>query len=114
VDKPPLAAVLDHYGIQYSYKEGWQRILCCFHDESTPSLSVNLSESAYKCFACPAQGGDVFDFVMEKEHVEFPEAKAFVSEWTGQEYESRAKGTAGHRPGRRGGFRPRFGKKVEV
>jgi DNA primase len=47
--------------------------LCPFHDERTPSFSVDPSEKLYYCFGCQA-GGDVFTFLQEKEGMEFREA----------------------------------------
>lgn len=47
--------------------------LCPFHQEKTPSFSVRPDEQFYYCFGCKATG-DVFHFVMEKEHLTFPEA----------------------------------------
>lgn len=47
--------------------------LCPFHDERTPSFSVNPSENLYYCFGCQASG-DVFTFLQEKEGLEFREA----------------------------------------
>ena len=37
--------------------------LCPFHQEKTPSFSVNQTRQFYKCFGC-GKGGDVFDFLM--------------------------------------------------
>lgn len=36
--------------------------LCCFHDENTPSFSVNEHKQIFKCFGC-GEAGDVFDFL---------------------------------------------------
>jgi DNA primase len=47
--------------------------LCPFHDERTPSFSLNPSENLYYCFGCQASG-DVFTFLREKEGLEFREA----------------------------------------
>ncbi len=47
--------------------------LCPFHDERTPSFSVDPAEKLYYCFGCQV-GGDVFTFLQEKEGVEFREA----------------------------------------
>src|SRR5436190_8918233 len=47
--------------------------LCPFHDERTPSFSVDPAEKLYYCFGCQA-GGDVFKFVQEKEGLDFPQA----------------------------------------
>jgi DNA primase len=47
--------------------------LCPFHEEKTPSFSVDQEKGLYYCFGCH-QGGDVFKFVMQLEHLNFPEA----------------------------------------
>ncbi|MCE7883128.1 MAG: DNA primase [Actinobacteria bacterium ATB1] len=47
--------------------------LCPFHDEKTPSFSVNPEAGRYYCFGCGA-GGDVFEFVRELDGLTFVEA----------------------------------------
>ena len=47
--------------------------LCPFHDEKTPSFSVNPERQIYHCFGC-GKGGNVFSFLMEHENVTFVEA----------------------------------------
>src|SRR5579875_339576 len=47
--------------------------LCPFHNEKTPSFSVNAERGFFHCFGCGA-GGTVFDFVMRLEGLTFPEA----------------------------------------
>jgi DNA primase len=47
--------------------------LCPFHDEKTPSFSVNAERGFFHCFGCGA-GGTVFDFVMRAEGLTFGEA----------------------------------------
>lgn len=47
--------------------------LCPFHDERTPSFSVNPERQFYHCFGCQ-RGGNVINFIMETEHLSFPEA----------------------------------------
>jgi len=47
--------------------------LCPFHKEKTPSFTVNEEKGFYHCFGCSAHGS-VFDFVMETEGLNFPEA----------------------------------------
>jgi DNA primase len=44
--------------------------LCPFHDERTPSFSVDPMEKLYYCFGCQV-GGDVFTFLQEKDGLEF-------------------------------------------
>jgi DNA primase len=47
--------------------------LCPFHEEKTPSFSVDPEKGLYYCFGCH-QGGDVFKFLMQTENLNFPEA----------------------------------------
>jgi len=49
------------------------KALCPFHQEKTPSFHVSPQRQAFHCFGCGV-GGGVFRFVMEYEHVDFPEA----------------------------------------
>ncbi len=53
--------------------------LCPFHSERTPSFSVHGALQFYKCFGCDA-AGDVFKFVMEHDHLTFPEAIKVLAE----------------------------------
>ena len=46
---------------------------CPFHDEKTPSFSVNPDKQFYYCFGCGA-GGNALGFVMDYENLEFPRA----------------------------------------
>lgn len=47
--------------------------LCPFHDEKTPSFSVLPEKGFFHCFGC-GKSGSMFDFIMEMEHLSFPEA----------------------------------------
>jgi len=56
--------------------------LCPFHQEKTPSFSVQASNQFFHCFGCNA-GGDVFTFVQKIENITFPEAVRMVAEKLG-------------------------------
>src|ERR1700704_2678253 len=47
--------------------------LCPFHQEKTPSFTVDPAKQVYYCFGCGA-GGDVFDFLRGAEGLSFAEA----------------------------------------
>lgn len=47
--------------------------LCPFHHEKTPSFTVHPDQQFYHCFGCKASG-DVFSFMMEFHHLDFPES----------------------------------------
>lgn len=54
------------------------RALCPFHEEKTASFFVSPSRQSYHCFGCGASG-DVFDFVMRWNKVDFREALGILS-----------------------------------
>src|SRR5262252_2898699 len=56
--------------------------LCPFHQEKTPSFTVSPIKQIFYCFGCH-KGGDVFNFVMDIEKCEFPEAVKLVAEKCG-------------------------------
>jgi DNA primase len=58
--------------------------LCPFHNEKTPSFSVDDERGFYHCFGCSA-GGNVFKFLMEIERLTFPEAVRKVADRYGIE-----------------------------
>jgi DNA primase len=60
--------------------------LCPFHEERTPSFSVDAREKLYYCFGCGV-GGDVIKFVREKDGMSFPEAVETLAERFGVEVE---------------------------
>lgn len=56
--------------------------VCPFHDDTNPSMSVSREKQIYKCFSCGASG-NVFNFLMDYEHISFREALSLLSEKTG-------------------------------
>ncbi len=58
--------------------------LCPFHEESSPSFSVDPVRKLYHCFGCQA-GGDVFRFVQEQEGLDFGEAVEMLADRYGVE-----------------------------
>ncbi|MGD9389599.1 MAG: DNA primase, partial [Thioalkalispiraceae bacterium] len=55
-------------------KAGKEYKACCpFHNEKTPSFTVSQSKQFYHCFGCGAHGTAV-GFLMDYEHMSFPEA----------------------------------------
>ena len=52
---------------------------CPFHEERTPSFSVNPQDKLYYCFGCGA-GGDAITFVRETEQLDFAEAVEALAE----------------------------------
>jgi DNA primase len=60
--------------------------LCPFHEERTPSFSVDPQEKLYHCFGCGV-GGDTIKFVQEKEGLGFAEAIELLADRYGVEIE---------------------------
>lgn len=58
-----------------------QKGLCPFHDERTPSFTVNRN-GFYHCFGCGA-GGDVFTWLSEHEQMSFPDAVEYLADRAG-------------------------------
>jgi DNA primase len=59
---------------------------CPFHEERTPSFSVNPTDKLYYCFGC-GKGGDVISFVRESEALDFTEAVEWLAARAGVEVE---------------------------
>ncbi|MCC6508609.1 MAG: DNA primase [Pirellulaceae bacterium] len=61
--------------------------LCPFHRDRRPSLQVNPERQTWKCWVCDV-GGDVFNFVMQREGLSFPDAVRMLAERAGISIES--------------------------
>ena len=62
--------------------------LCPFHGEKTPSFYINSQKQIYKCFGC-GEGGDVINFVMKMENLEFMDAVKLLARRCGVEVKSK-------------------------
>src|SRR3954454_14007468 len=75
--------------------------LCPFHEERTPSFSVEPTEKLYHCFGCGA-GGDVIKLLAEEDGLNFAEAVELLADRYGVQLEReqedpRAEGQRQHR-----------------
>ncbi len=74
----PIEEVVGEYvRLKQKGKRFWG--LCPFHNEKTPSFSVDSESQLYYCFGCH-KGGTVFNFVMDVERMEFPDAVKHLAE----------------------------------
>jgi DNA primase len=60
--------------------------LCPFHGEKTPSFTVSEEKGIYHCFGCQV-GGSVFHFLMQYDHLTFPESVERVAKRYGMTVE---------------------------
>ena len=60
---------------------------CPWHDDQKPSFQVNPNKQNWVCYPCDVRG-DVFDFVMKREGVDFREALEILAERAGIEVRS--------------------------
>ena len=58
--------------------------LCPFHGEKTPSFHISSSKQIYKCFGC-GEGGDVINFIMKMENLDFMDAVKLLAHKSGIE-----------------------------
>ncbi|MDO4643825.1 MAG: DNA primase [Cardiobacteriaceae bacterium] len=71
--------------ITISKKSGSNHWACCpFHDEKTPSFSINTQKGFYHCFGCGASG-DAIRFIMDYDNLSFPESIERLAEFNGLE-----------------------------
>lgn len=58
------------------------KALCPFHQEKTPSFMISPDKGIFHCFGCGA-GGNVFNFIMKHEGLEFPQVVRMLADKTG-------------------------------
>ena len=82
IDEVRAAAdIVDVAGDYVQLKRSGSRFkgLCPFHNEDTPSFSIDPDKNLYYCFGC-GNGGDVFKFVQEIEGVGFLEGVRMLAD----------------------------------
>ena len=58
------------------------KALCPFHNEKTPSFTINQEKNSFNCFGCGVSG-DIFSYVMEKYKIDFKEALKILANEAG-------------------------------
>lgn len=100
----PIEGVLERFGVEYDpERTGNQKVLCPFHDDTSPSASVNLDLGVFHCFGnqgCPE--GDAIRLLELKEGLEFRDAKRLAEELAGGDRRS-----VPRKPDTRGSLLPR-------
>jgi DNA primase len=79
-------------------KAGKDYKACCpFHEEKTPSFTVSPDKQFYHCFGCGVHGTAI-GFLMDYEHLSFPEAVEELARQAGIEVPHEARGTISAEP----------------
>ncbi|MDR0709882.1 MAG: DNA primase [Spirochaetaceae bacterium] len=82
-DKVDAVAVVGEY-VRLEKRSGRFWGCCPFHQEKTPSFTVDPDRKMYYCFGCH-QGGNIIKFIMEMDKASFPEAVELLAKKTGVE-----------------------------
>ncbi|MCH4248862.1 CHC2 zinc finger domain-containing protein [Acinetobacter populi] len=78
---PDVREYLIAQGIEPKGRTLWIKVVCPFHDDKAPSLSINTQKGCFKCFACEAKGGDIIAFHMQLKGIGFVEACKQLGAW---------------------------------
>ena len=91
----PLDAVFRKLGCKGAEKpaNGKLMVSCPFHDDKTPSLSVDVHKGLWKCFSC-GEGGTVIDLYMRKHGLSVKDAMFEMAEKRGIKLDTRRHVTA--------------------
>jgi DNA primase len=95
-ERLPIDQVISDYVALRPAGGGRMKGLCPFHDEKTPSFSVNTALGLYHCFGC-SKSGDAITFVREIDHLSFADAVETLARKAGVEvtYEQGSAAPAG-------------------
>ena len=83
-DRTRLPTPAFYYSKQFKnlkIKSEWVNVKCCFHDDKTPSLSINLIDGYFRCFGCGVKGGDVLAFHRLRYGLNFADAVTELGAW---------------------------------
>jgi hypothetical protein len=70
---PSPTAYYSRVFLKLPVNRDWTKVICPFHDDNHPSLSINLKEGYFKCHSCGAKGGGIAKFHMMKNGLSFKE-----------------------------------------
>ena len=105
-DQARFETVLAIYGLE-TRGHGTERMTWCpFHDDGSPSCSINLEKKVFQCFGC-GEKGTILDFVAKMEQFGILESARLVAEWCSVSGEAPAPGrVAAAHPGQPTGNEP--------
>ncbi|MCG3140708.1 MAG: DNA primase [Anaerolineae bacterium] len=79
-----LAEMMQARGVELKTRGNKAQGRCPFHDDKTPSLTLDTARGLWHCFGCHA-GGDAIQFVMQFDKVEFITALRTLADRAGVE-----------------------------
>jgi DNA primase catalytic core len=80
--KVDITELFASFGVELSKKGKSFMGRCPWHEDNTPSLSVDREKGLYNCFGC-GEAGDAFDLVEKMKGFGFKEALSFLKDWIG-------------------------------
>ena len=82
MEKPSIKEYLNYIGAELPANGiGWRKMKCCFHIDSHASAAVNYDKNAFVCHGCGVKG-DIYSLIMERERLNFREAKQFAEKFS--------------------------------
>jgi DNA primase len=82
MEKPSIEEYLNYIGAELPARgSGWRKMKCCFHIDSHASAAVNYDKNAFVCHGCGVKG-DIYSLIMERERLDFREAKQFAEKFS--------------------------------
>jgi len=78
---PKVPVYLSEHGFDFKDHNAWSMILCPFHADKNPSLSINLTHGGFICFACGVTGGGLVAFHMKFRGLGFIETCKELGAW---------------------------------
>ena len=74
-----MLLIAEHSPILYGNSDEYVRTPCCFHEENTPSLTINRKKQLYSCFGC-GTGGNAIKFVMKDKELNFGDTLDYLEQ----------------------------------
>lgn len=76
---PNIESYYASQGLKLIGRGKWKSALCPFHEDTNPSLRINIDSGGFRCMACGAHGGDILAFHMQRYDLSFKDvARAFM------------------------------------
>lgn len=84
-----LVKIFEDEGIELKRSGNGRKVACCpFHQEKTPSLSVDVAKNLWHCFGC-GEGGNGVSFIMKIKGFTYPEAIRYLAQHNGIHFEEK-------------------------